>query len=344
MRLCTLVSSYELGDSPFQGLDPYPDPSLWAPDHDWETCLVDKATAVDTVRDLSRRGFDAFVNLCDGSFEEPLAGVEVVLELERQSQAYTGASSRFFEPTRKVMKRLCRCLGVDTPRYRFARGRADAELATAHLRFPILVKPPNGFGSIGLTAASRVTHADALLAVVDRLAQEHGGALLEEFIEGREFTVLVAEPGEGERSPRGYPPVEVIFPRGESFKHFDLKWLDYAELGARRVEDAGLVERLQRVAARIFEGFRGTGYARCDVRMGGEGVLHLIDVNPNPGVFYPPGAAGAADLILGHAVGGHRAFIEHILAAAIRRRDQGQSSARGEGARKNLGGIRGRRY
>jgi D-alanine-D-alanine ligase len=322
MRLCTLVSSYEQGDSPFRGLDPYPDPSLWAPDDEWDVCLVDKATAASTVRDLSRRGFDAFGNLCDGSAEEPLAGVEVIHELERLDQAYTGASSRFFEPSRKAMKRLCRCVGVDTPRYRFARGSADAAIAAAHLRFPILVKPPNGFGSIGLTAESRVTTVDALLALVERMVAQHGGALLEEFIEGREFTVLVAEPGEGERAPRGYPPIEVMFPPGESFKHFNLKWLEYAGLGARPVEDAGLVARLQRVAALIFEGFQGTGYARCDVRMDSEGRLYLLDVNPNPGVFYPPSAPGSADLILGHDPGGHRAFIAHIVAAALRRRDE----------------------
>ena len=322
MRLCTLVSSYELADSPFRGLDPYPDPSLWAPDHGWETCLVDKATAASTVRDLSRRGFDAFVNLCDGSAEEPLAGVEVVRELERLDQAFTGAGSRFFEPSRKTMKRLCRCVGVDTPRHHFARGRADAEIAATHLRFPILVKPPNGFGSIGLTPASRVTTVEALLAQVDGTVHEHGGALLEEFIEGREFTVLVAEPGAGERAPRGYSPIEVMFPPGESFKHFNLKWVDYAGMGTRRVEDADLVARLRRVAALIFEGFQGTGYARCDVRLDSEGRLYLLDVNPNPGVFYPSSAPGSTDLILGHDPGGHRAFIEHIVAAALRRRDR----------------------
>jgi D-alanine-D-alanine ligase len=251
-----------------------------------------------------------------------LAGIEVVLELERLEQAFTGAGSRFYEPSRKTMKRICRRASVDTPRHGFVRGRADAEIAAANLRFPILVKPPNGFGSLGITPASRVTTVDALLAQVDGTVQQHGGALLEEFIEGREFTVLVAEPGEGESAPRGYPPIEVMFPPGESFKHFNLKWLDYAGMGSRRVEDAGLVARLQRAAALIFEAFQGTGYARCDVRMDSEGRLYLLDVNPNPGVFYPLSAPGSTDLILGHDPGGHRAFIGHIVASALRRRDR----------------------
>lgn len=321
MRLCTLLASYQGIDSPFKDLDPYPDPSLWAEEHAWETCFVDKATVGPTLLELSRRGFDAFVNLCDGSAEEACAGVEVIHELERLGQAYTGADAAFYEPTRQTMKRACLALDLDTPRHLFARSREEARPAAEELRFPLLVKHPNGYASVGLTPASRVTSAGELLVQLDRMLAEHGGALVEEFIEGREITLLVAEPGEGERRPRVYPPIEVLFPPGESFKHFDLKWHAYEGLGARVVDDAGLVERLASVGARIFEGLGGVGYARCDVRMDREGRLYLIDVNPNPGVFYPPGAPGAADLILGHSPSGHRAFIEHIVAAALRRRD-----------------------
>ncbi|AKT38088.1 SET domain-containing protein-lysine N-methyltransferase [Chondromyces crocatus] len=321
MRLCTLLASYERSESPFHGLDPYPDPSLWAPSHEWEVCLVDKATAVRTVRQLAKRGFDAFVNLCDGTWEEDCAGLEVVIELERQGQAYTGADPHFYPITRKAMKLMCHAVGIDTPRHVFAESRDEAELAAAHLRFPLFVKHPDGYGSLGLTAASRVTHADALFARVDQVVDAHGGALIEEFVEGREFTVLVAEPPAGERSPRCYPPLEVVFPPGESFKHFDLKWRGYDDLSSRPVEDADLAERLQGVAARIFEALKGVGYARCDIRMDRDGRLYLLDVNSNPGLFYPPEAPGAADLILSHDPGGHRGFIEHILTTALRRRD-----------------------
>jgi D-alanine-D-alanine ligase-like ATP-grasp enzyme len=321
MRLCTLLASYERSDSPFRDIDPYPDPSLWGPEHAWETHLIDKATAARTVRRLCQRGFDAFVNLCDGTWEEDQAGVEVIVALERQGQAYTGSDPRFYEPTRTAMKLVCADVGVDTPRHVLARGRADAAACIEHLRFPLLVKPENGYGSVGLTAASRVTDEAGLLARVDAMIEGFGGALIEEFIAGREYTVLVAEPGPGESTPRAYPPLEVRFPAGETFKHFDLKWHGYGELASTPVEDAALAERLMRAAALMFAGMRGVGYARCDIRVDAEGRLFMLDVNANPGIFYPPATPGAADLILRRADGGHAAFLEHILAAALRRRD-----------------------
>lgn len=322
MRICTLLPSYERSESPFRELDPYPDPSIWAPEHDFTTCMVDKATAVRTVRKQCRSGFDVFVNLCDGAWEEDSAGIEVAIELERQEQAYTGASPDFFEPSRKALKLLCPYVGIDTPRYVFAKSQEETALAAAQLRFPLLVKHPNGYGSIGLTRASRVTTADDLFAVARGVIEQYGGALIEEFIDGREFTVLVAEPGAGESVPRCYPPLEIGFPKGESFKHFDLKWCAYEEMSALLVKDDALAGRLQNLAAAIFEGFKGVGYARCDVRMDADGRLFLIDVNPNPGVFYPPHEPGAADLILQNAPGGHPGFLAHILDSALRRRDR----------------------
>lgn len=52
---------------------------------------------------------------------------------------------------------------------------------------------------------------------VRKFIGEYGGALVEEFIAGREFTVLVAEnPHDGTEQPLTvYTPVECIFSQGE---------------------------------------------------------------------------------------------------------------------------------
>ncbi len=61
--------------------------------------------------------------------------------------------------------------------------------------------------------------------------REYGGALVEQFVAGREFTVLVAENGADPAQPLTYLPVECRFSNGEEFKHFDLKWKDYDSMG-----------------------------------------------------------------------------------------------------------------
>ncbi len=72
---------------------------------------------------------------------------------------------------------------------------------------------------------------------VRKFVGEFGGALVEEFIEGREFTVLVSENPSDPSDPCVHMPVECVFGAGETFKHFDLKWRDYESM--RWVSEGG---------------------------------------------------------------------------------------------------------
>lgn len=322
MRICVLTSSYERSASAFRDHDAQVDPRPHFPGHEVEIHGIHKATAAAQVRDLVRRGFDVFVNLCDGAWDEDRAGIEVVQTLERLGVAYTGADERFYDPTREAMKLACHYAGVATPRFVMARDADDVRRAAEELRFPLLVKHPQSYGSIGITRASRVTTPAELEAQARRTCEAFGAALVEEFIEGREFTVLVAEPEDGAAAPRAWPPVEVVFPPGETFKTFDLKWVEFRDMRWRRVDDADLAARLVDVSARTFRALHGVGYGRCDLRMDGDGTIHLLEINPNCAVFLPPGEFGSADEILVHDAAGVRGFAEHIVRAAIRRRER----------------------
>jgi D-alanine-D-alanine ligase-like ATP-grasp enzyme len=319
MKLCVLLPSYEQSTSPFKGVDPVQDPSRLMPEHDWERCEIRKVTAVQQLRQLARRHYDVFINMCDGVWEEDLPGPEVVLELERLGVAYTGPTPELYEPTRQAIKLLCHRIGVDTPRHVFLTGLEDAERAAKALRFPLFVKHPNSYCSIGLTQSSRVETREQLLDRAEHMLSQFGEALVEEFVEGPEFTVLVTEPGDQEPEPRVYAPVEIRFPEGETFKHFELKWADYEQMNTRPVADPALEARLKQLAQRVFAAMKGMGYFRMDVRMGPDGRLFLLDVNSSCGVFYPPGEYGSADLILSQDPAGQRGFLEHIIACALRR-------------------------
>ncbi len=319
MKICVLGSSYDESDSAFKGLDPAASPARYLPEHSWHHAGIDKAKAVAQVRALIRQGFDVFVNLCDGAWDEDRAGIEVVQTLEQAGQAFTGASSAFYEPTREDQKRVCHYADIGQPGHWMAQSPADADLAAAALRFPLIVKHPCSYGSIGMGRDARCTSIDDLRSIVARNLEAYGGALIEEFVEGREFTVLVAEPAAGEQVPRTFTPVEFCFPPGETFKHFDLKWVEFEQMATRPVPDGELSERLRDLSARMFAALGGVGYARCDLRMDGDGNLYMLEINPNCGIFYPPGQFGSADEILAASPGGHRAFAEHILATALRR-------------------------
>jgi len=144
-----------------------------------------------------------------------------------------------------------------------------------------------------MTRDSRVETAAALRVQAQKMIDEFGGALIEEFIEGREFSVLVVENADDELEPFAYRPVEFCFPQGESFKHFDLKWKDYEAMTCIQCEDDELAERLKEISKKLFIGLNGAGYGRCDIRMNPDGELFMLEINPNCDVAYPLDEAGS---------------------------------------------------
>jgi len=164
-----------------------------------------------------------------------------------------------------------------------------------------------------------VVDYDHLCEQVTRNVGLFKGALVEEFIEGREFSVLVSENPDEPATPVTYVPIEILFPPGETFKHEEMKWRRYAEMSCNPVTDLDLAARLREISARLFLGLNGAGYGRCDVRMSESGELYMLEINPQGAVFYPPDEPGMADYILRFDPRGHKGFVDLLLRAAIAR-------------------------
>lgn len=317
LRVC-LLTDQDLDQDPFPPGDWPCDPRPFLPQAEWSVATLEKARAVEQVVRLAGQGFDLFFNLCDGAWDEPRPGLEVVRTLERLGRPFTGADSAFYEPSREAMKRVCRAWGVETPAYSLVQGPEEVHRALDLLDFPMIVKHPSSYASTGMTRDSRVESADALRRQVRRMTDAYGGALVEEFVEGVEATVLVSEDPTGD-APTAYTPVRYRFPEGESFKHYDLKWVEFEGLRARPVEDPALADGLRNDAVRFFTGIRGTGYGRCDVRIDREGRRFMLEINPNCGLYYPPSAPASADLILHSDPAGHEGFTRRVVRAALAR-------------------------
>lgn len=321
MKVCVLYSSDEVSPEgvPAPARAPI-ELASYGPRHEYVYHELKKATAVRDLQHLARGDFDVFLNLCDGAWDEPRPGIEVVGALERLELTFTGAGTAFYEPSREGMKMVCHYLDIRSPRGVTLRACNDPALVTSKLRFPLIVKHPNSYNSIGLTPASKVHTAMELEQQIDLMTARFGGALVEEFVDGREFTVLVAGQTGSCSTPKAYAPVECVLPPGETFKHYDLKWRDYRLLEWRPVTDDALARELMRISADLFQGLDGSGYARCDIRVARTGIPYMLEINPNCSVFYPPDAPGGADAVLQSVPGGHEEFIETILADAVARR------------------------
>ncbi len=218
--------------------------------------------------------------------------------LERLKKAFTGACSRFYDPTREDMKRVCHYWNIPTPKYFFAYSVEELEtvIKTNDLKFPLFVKHYHGYNSVGITSKSKVHTKEELLQQGKEMLDNFGGTLIEEFIDGREFSVLICSNPENPQNPITFLPVECVF-QSVNFKTFDYKWK-----GAKNpwlpVKDPILQEKLKGITKELFLALGGDGYARTDIRMDKDGNLFFLEINPNCSVFYPDNDGATADVIL----------------------------------------------
>jgi D-alanine-D-alanine ligase len=281
---------------------------------------LSKRTSVEAVTRLVQGGeFDLFFNLCDGAADQDIPGIEVVETLEKLGVPFTGATSNYYEPSREEMKEACRREGIATPAAVLARDEADVERAAETLRFPLFVKHHNSYASVDLSRNSRVQSRAGLRQQAHKIISRYGAALIEEYIDGIECTVLVAENPEDPGRPVSYVPMQYRFPEGEEFKHADLKWVDYDALSSFPVEDPVLADRLGEEAGRFFVALGGASFGRCDVRVDAGGTPFFLEINPNCGVYYPPTDPGSADLCLMQDPAGHEGFTRQLVRAALAR-------------------------
>ena len=171
-----------------------------------------------------------------------------------------------------------------------------------------------------LRANSRCENLEQLKIQTAKEIEQFGRALLEEFIEGREFTCLIAENPDDVNNPITFKPVEFIFPQGESFKHYNMKWVEYEKMSVAPVNDAHIEKVLRDQTSRLFKAMNGNGYARCDYRMSADGTIHMLEINPNCGIFYAPEEPGSADFsLINDPVWNHQKFLKLIIRAAQKR-------------------------
>ena len=320
MRIC-LLTTQDLDADPFPADDWPCDPRPFLPSASWHVAALEKETSVAHVTRLVKQGFDVFFNLCDGAADQDVPGIEVVQTLEKLGVPFTGATSNFYEPTRAAMKKACRTAGIATPDHVFVRTASDIERAAEVLKFPLFVKHYSSYASVDLSRASRVATPAGLRRQARKIIARHGEALVEEFIEGIECTVLVAENPYDPLQPTTYAPVQYRFPAGESFKHEKMKWVDYDAMATIPVVNPVLAARLRQVSARFFLALGGASFGRCDLRVDRRGTPFMLEINPNCGVFYPPTDPGSADICLALDPAGHEGFTRQLVAAAFRRHE-----------------------
>lgn len=318
MRVCVLQPDYSTTGVDYKNYDPPRDLASLIPESEVHTVFLNKLTTYKQLKELSKQGYDIFVNLCEGYLEWEVPSIDVIYTMELLDLPFTGPTTKLYDPPKELMKYMAYCEGVKTPGYVIIHDLKDVDEAVVHLKFPLFVKPAKAGDSLGVDEHSLVHSKIELQQKCISILDEYGPLLVEEYIAGREFTVLVAA-NVDEHSCTVFRPVEYLFPAGREFKTYALKTSELHPDCNVPCMDELLDKKLRQATERIFKGFNGVGYARLDFRVNDKGEIFFLEINFTCSVFYKDGYEGSADFILKFDGIEQSGFLRHMIAEGIAR-------------------------
>lgn len=233
----------------------------------------------------------------------PLSCARAAQQMEAAGFTFTGTSASMlaFSQDKRRVKRRLRSRGIPTPNWQVY----NSTRRVTWNCFPAIVKPAFEHCSIGISRESVVQSREELVRRLDFvLRQFKQPAIVEEFIDGREFHVGVVGNGKLQMLPPGeidYSPFNDIHDRLCTFEsNEDPTCLAYRLTAPRLPCDLSRaqMELLEKV---VTAAYRSTGcrdFARLDIRLR-DGIFYVLDVNPNADI------SPNTSLILGAGLAGY---------------------------------------
>ena len=170
------------------------------------------------------------------------------------------------------------------------------------LSFPLIVKSVTEEASHGISQASIVQDDVKLKERVEFIHANIGtGALIERYIEGREFYVGVMGNGHVHVLPVWELIMDKLPDDARRIATERVKWSRaYQDKYGIRSEEArnlpeGKAEEIQHLAKRVYRALGLSGYARIDVRMDAAGSVYVLEANPNPQISHDEDFSDSAE-------------------------------------------------
>ncbi len=246
----------------------------------------------------ARSRFDIVFNIATGVYgESRQTHVPAMCEYLRIPHTGTGVLAEAICHHKPHTKMILLAHGVPTAPFQVFHSADDP--LKPDLRFPLIVKLASEGASMGLDYDSVVHHEANLRDRVARLVNTYQqNAIVEEYIDGREFTVAVM----GNSPAYALPVAEILFfgkvpirldePEVEHFEMLKQVTgqhdLEFVEMESRSVAPADvapeLAEHIQQTAIAAYHAVSGQDWARVDIRMDREGNLYVLEVNLEPGI------------------------------------------------------------
>jgi D-alanine-D-alanine ligase len=158
----------------------------------------------------------------------------------------------------------------------FSHTQVDIDSILSQIKLPSFVKPNNGGSSLGM---SKVSKQQDMQPAIDKAFAVDNQVLIEEMIEGREFTVGVYKTN---NQIKVLPITEII--TENEFFDFEAKYLGKSQEITPAVLDIQLQNELQIAATKVYQILNCSGVVRIDFIINKNNNLpYMLEVNTVPG-------------------------------------------------------------
>ncbi len=253
------------------------------------------------IKTIKTENADVIFNLCESAMGKSVFEMNVVAMLELFGFRFTGSGSLTLGTCldKARVKEILSYYDIPTARFFVA----HTSCATHHppLSFPLIVKPVQEDASIGIDKDAVVKNMAGLKKRMDYVIKNYKQpALVEEYIEGREFNIAVI----GNHIPRALPVSEIDFsqisPNHPKICTYDAKWVPDSPIYMKTPPvcpadiSIELEMKLFSLSLKAYNVLGCRDYARIDIRMGEDGIPKILEVNPNPDISPDAGFARSA--------------------------------------------------
>lgn len=233
---------------------------------------------------------DLVFNVAEGKWGDARESqIPMLCEILKIPYTHSSPTTHAISLDKQYTKLILQSCGISVPQAVIVSGK---NFKLPKLSFPVIVKPNAEGSSKGVLDKNVVDNKTDLVKRIKEISENFTKeVLVEEYIDGREFTVSVL----GNNPPKVLPIVEQRFdflPKGmHKIASFELKW--QYEDSLDNLSDAyfcppkltkSQLENIEETSIKIYRILKCLDCSRIDYRMTKSGKLYFIEVNTLPGI------------------------------------------------------------
>ena len=227
--------------------------------------------------------WDLVFNVAEGIWGRSReAQVPALLELYGVAYTFSDPLTSAITLDKAIAKRLVMAAGIHTPPFAVVQEASDIQ--SVQLRYPLFAKPSSEGTGRGISERSRVDNPEQLEAICVELLRDLGQpVLVEEYLNGREFTVGILGSGRAARAI-GAMEVHIAGPTDQAVYTHEIKENWHGVVRYTPVADPELRTELLTLGLRAYRALECRDLGRVDIRQDRLGRAAFIEVNPMPGL------------------------------------------------------------